>query len=81
MIKFEIDAQKNILRFECEGEPSETAADAVVCIRKTYDAIKEVSEEDAGRFIAFIVNNLANPMSVFYEDVDWEDEGREDPKC
>lgn len=81
MIKFEIDAQKKILRFECEGEPREATVDAMVCIRKTYDAIKEVNEESAVDFITFIVTQLANPKSVFYDDVDWEDEVWEDPKC
>lgn len=81
MIKFEIDAQKEHLHFECEGAPRDIAVDAMVCIRKAYDAIKAMNEENAGDFIMFIVNQLVNPKSAFYDDVDWEEEGWEDPKC
>lgn len=81
MIKFEIDVEKRLLNYECEGDAKELAVDAITCLKRTYEAIKEKSEDEAQDLILFAVSQLVNPQSVFYEKVDWEAEEWEDPQC
>ena len=81
MIKFMIDADKQQLHFECSGDPTTLVVDAITCLRKTYDAVKAVSEERAEDMRLFIFSQLIDNKSAFFEDVDWPAEGWEDPGC
>lgn len=81
MLKFAIDADEKQLHFECSGDPTDLVVDAMTCLRKTYDAVKAVSEERAEDMRMFFVSQLIDKNSAFFEDVDWNTEGWEDPGC
>ena len=80
MIKFEIDVKKKRLAFECSGDPDEITVDAMVCLRRAFDTLKEKSEEAAVQMIGFIIRELTHPENGFYDDVDWDDQEWEDTK-
>lgn len=74
MLKYQIDRKNKNLSYECAGDFAELATDAITCLKRTYDAMKAVNSEEATSLISFIIGQLANPNSAFYEDVDWDDE-------
>lgn len=81
MIKFVIDADKKQLHFEHSGGAKTIVIDAMTLLRMTYDAVKAESEEAAENMRLFIFSQLIDNKSAFFEDVDWPEEGWEDPGC
>lgn len=77
MIKFEIDSENQTLHYECAGDPANLVADTMVCLRKTYDVLRNADEDMAESMILFMVAQLLDPESTFYDEVDWEDEAWE----
>ena len=80
MIKFEINAQEKKIHFDREGTVPELVVDALTLLKRVHETILETDSEAAAHMVAFIISQLVDHNSGFYDEVEWDDDEWEEEK-